>query len=105
MPDLLVSALRLRAAQRPFEGRCGGFDASLLRPLSGKELSRRIERRAWEVSRVLAGVAETFSGERMGQVTAPEARRRRATPFAGLAKRGGEIQTRAPGHREPGPHL
>src|ERR1019366_1252910 len=94
LPHLLVSALRLCPAARLWQGGCGGFDAGLLRAFPWEKLSRRLERGTRAVPRLPAGVAQTFSGERMGQVAMPKTRRRRDTVVAGLADGGYEFSSR-----------
>src|ERR1035437_10260326 len=72
LPHLLVSALRLRPPSRSYERRRGGFCAGIFRAVSGEELSRGLERGTRSVSRLPAGVAETFSHQRMEKNAASE---------------------------------
>src|SRR5262249_13431078 len=81
LPNLLVSALRLCAAQGAVEGGCRRPHAGVLRAFPGKELSRRTRHRGWKISRVPAGGVEAFPRERVGQIATPETRRRCARPF------------------------
>ena len=98
LPHLLVSALRLRPPARPHQGGRRGFDAGVFRAVAGQKLSRRLERRTRTIPRVPARVAETFSGQRMGQVAAPKS----AAAAKHRSRSTGRRRTR--NFRSPTPH-
>src|SRR5262249_20788734 len=72
---LLAANLRLSAAERLFGAGGRRPDTELLRTAPGEESSAGRQSRARQVSLVPAGLAQTFSCQRMGPRESQEARR------------------------------
>src|SRR5437867_8873207 len=102
LPDLLVSALRLRAPTRPFAGRRAGPDPKFLRQPAGEKIPGTRRSGAWQVPDLSALFPGELPQQRVGSRLRAEARRRPTNDFLGRTGSGGTLPERAGGGVDAG---